>query len=68
MTSPDAHYFLVAIDTSCQHPKMVSLLLQNLFETSMQALATSKDFYQVIVTRKEVGERGRVNGMTNTIG
>ncbi|XP_044887246.1 F-box only protein 36 isoform X2 [Mauremys mutica] len=33
---------------------MASLLQENLFETRAQAPAPSKDFYQLIVTRKEV--------------
>ncbi|CAM2119565.1 unnamed protein product [Caretta caretta] len=36
---------------------MASLLEENLFETRAQAPAPSKDFYQLIVTQKEVGER-----------
>lgn len=58
MTPCDVCLFLVAIDTAFQRPKMASLLGEEVFETRRQAPAPSKDFCQLLVTRREVGARG----------
>lgn len=55
MTPRDVRLFLVAIDTAFQRPKMASLLQEVLFETRGQAPAPSKDFCQLLVTRRQVG-------------
>lgn len=55
MTPRDVRLFLVAIDTAFQRPKMASLLPEEVFETRGQAPAPSKDFCQLLVTRREVG-------------
>lgn len=60
MTPRDVRLFLVAIDTAFQRPKMASLLEEEVFEMCGQAPAPSKDFCQLLVTRREVGATRRL--------